>query len=117
MIIVVVYSSIVHQTNMQFMIIVVVFVYSSTIRRHEEEAKKTLGDRLYADLDQMIYDLMDGGRYQAMAEKTAGPQVHGGSVEREGALNREQKENRLKLPPYRGRYFHEIFNDGRWGYR
>ena len=35
----------------------------STIRRHEEEAKQFLGERLYCDLDQMIFDLMDRGRH------------------------------------------------------
>lgn len=63
---------------------------------------------MYADLDQMIYDLMDGGRYYNMASTKYGSQVHSGSMER-NSLNMDLKENRLNLPPYRGKYFHEIF--------
>lgn len=82
----------------------------STIRRHEEEAKQFLGERLYGELDQMIYDLMDGGRYYNMASVKHGLQVHSGNMERARSLNVDEKENKLKLPPYKGKLLHEIFS-------
>lgn len=64
----------------------------------------------------MIFDLMDGGRYYSMANIRNGPQVHSGNVERSISLNMEEKESKLKLPPYKGKYFHEIFGYGRGDY-
>lgn len=97
----------------------------STIRRHKEEAKKILGDRHYDDLDQTISDLMDGGQFRSMAEKKCGPRVYCGSKspsdesdwDGRAALNMDKKENRLKLPPYKGRYYQELFTDRPGNYR
>ena len=93
------------------------FMYShSTIRRHEEEARQILGDRLYYDLDQMIFELMDEGKFNSMALRKSGTQVHSGNMTRTTSINSDLKENRLGLPPFKGKYFHEVFGYGRGDY-
>lgn len=54
---------------------------------------------------------MDGSRYYNMATTKLGPQVHSGNMDRSVSVNMDQKENRLKLPPFRGKYFHQIFSE------
>jgi hypothetical protein len=87
-----------------------------TIRRHEEEAKKILGDRLYYDLDVMIVEHMDEAKFHHSACLKNGPQVHSGSMSRTISINSDEKDNRLGLPPFRGKYYHELFGCGRGEY-
>ena len=83
-----------------------------TIRRHEEEAKEILGERLYYDLDQMIFDLMDGARFDSTCVTMNGPQVHSGRRTIEFVINQDLKENKHNLPLFMGKYYHEIFGYG-----
>ena len=61
----------------------------------------------------MISDLMDGAEFHVMAADKHGSQINGGVRvhDKSLSLNLDEKENRLKLPPFRGKHFHEIFGD------
>ena len=64
----------------------------------------------------MIYELMDESKFQPMAILKHGPQVHSGSMSRKISINSDDKDNRLGLPPFRGKYYHEVFGYGRGEY-
>ena len=88
----------------------------STIRRHAVEAKQILGERLYVDLDMMIYENMDRARYPNSVVHKVGEQVICAALEKDTSLNAEVKENKVKLPPFKGRYYHDIFGIGKPDY-
>lgn len=80
------------------------------------EAKEILGERLYRDLDQMIYDLMDGGRFYNTASLMSGPLVVSGGMNRKDSVNEDHYSNRHDIPPFTGKYYHEIFGLRRGDY-
>lgn len=96
--------------------IIPIFLYCSTIKQHVLEAKEILGERLYNDLDHMICDLMDGTRFYPSAMLMRGPLVASGGVRKKGTLNEDQLDCRHRLPPFTGKYYHEIFGLGRGDY-
>ena len=80
------------------------------------EAKKILGDKLYWDLDEMIYKLLDGGTFLELTAKKNGPTIYQGFISRDYATCVDDADDKGDLPPYRGQYYHEIFGLGKGNY-
>ena len=88
----------------------------STIRQQEESAKKILGEKLYWDLDEMIYKLMDGCNFVELTEKKNGPTIYRGMIPRDFATSIDTLSDRSTLPPFRGHHYHEVFGMGKGKY-
>ena len=73
------------------------------------EAKAILTERLYADLDKMINDLLDAEKFFNLAPMMHGPSIVLGGTEKEGAVNEENVTSRHCLPVFTGKYYHELF--------
>ena len=80
-----------------------------TIKEDSVEAKKILGSKLYLDLDKMILDLMDGSTFLTTAMANVGPTTISGWTNKGEALNEDHFNCRHRLPPFTGKYYHEIF--------
>ena len=88
----------------------------STIRQQEEGAKKILGEKLYWDLDEMIYKLMDGCNFLELTSKKNGPTTYKGMITRDFATCIDGVADKSTLPPFRGHHYHEIFGIGKGRY-
>ena len=88
----------------------------STIRQQEEAAKKILGEKLYWDLDEMIYKLMDGCNFLELTSKKNGPTTYKGLMPREYATCIDEVTDKSTLPPFRGHHYHEVFGMGKGRY-
>ena len=77
------------------------------------EAKKILGDKLYWELDEMIYKLLDGATFLELTARKNGSTICQGVISRDYGVVPDETTDKSPQPPYRGQHYHEIFGLGK----
>ena len=74
-----------------------------------EEAKKILGEEVFAQLDQLVYNLLDRSTFLSLTEEKYGAMVFTGSIRRQSGMNKDTVKDKTSVPPFRGQMYQELF--------
>lgn len=87
-------------------------IHYRTIKRQDFEARKILGEKIFEDLDHLIYSLMDGSTFLNLTSEKNGPTIYQGMITRNYAENVDHMKDKTVMPTFKGKFYHELFGAG-----